>query len=206
MLATLYPASWMIATAVAIAVAIRHRAQLIICRRDYWRWLLAPWKLTTFAIAAAGLIAIAPLMHDPYWDRVDAAFMAVLTFMTAPWAVGVVWRSLFRSARPAETYVAVCAALLSAGWSFDAYQTLRLGAYPDVWLPSLIASATLYLMAGLLWSLDWSRERGMTLAFMHAQWPSPASGPVFRRIMWPATLYMLFVALTLIGPFVWDRP
>jgi hypothetical protein len=204
MRAALYPASWLIVLAIGIAVAIRHRTRLTLFRLDYWRWLLAPWKLATFVIATSGLIAIAPLMHDPYWDRIDAAFMSMLTFLTAPWAVGVLWRALSRKTSTAEVFVALCAVLFSASWSFDAYQTIRLGVYPDIWQLNLAASSALYVMAGVFWNLHWSLGRGVSFAFLDSEWPARTIAPSFSKIVWPATLLMLSTSIAVIVPFVWD--
>ncbi|MBI4608682.1 MAG: hypothetical protein HY726_06730 [Candidatus Rokubacteria bacterium] len=43
-------------------------------------------RAVTFAVAAMGLSLIAPYTGDPR-DYVDAAFMSVLAFSSAPWAV-----------------------------------------------------------------------------------------------------------------------
>lgn len=207
MRAALYPASFTLAmvVAVAVAVAIRHRARLAIFQRDYWRGLLAPWKLATFAIAATGLMGAAPFMGDPYWDRVDAAFMSLLAFLTAPWVVGTLWRALCKRATGVEAFVAACTALFSANWSFDLYQAARLGSYPEIWLLNSLATSSLYVMAGLFWSLDWSPQRGVSFAFVDAQWPTRKRAPDFAKIMWPAMLFMLSVSIAVIAPFVWDR-
>jgi hypothetical protein len=204
MRATPYFAFWATAVLLAIGVAVRRRSRLIILKRDYWRWLLAPWRLTTFAIATTGLVVVAPLMRDPFWDRVDASFMSVLTFATAPWAIGSLWRAVFRNGSPVEGYVALCAALFSASWSFDLYQAARLGFYPDVWWLNLLASSSLYVLAGVFFSLDGSADRGTTLAFLAARWPPRRTEAEFRRILWPATLYMLAVSVAVLAPFVWS--
>jgi hypothetical protein len=197
----LYPIAWIAAVAIAVAVVARQPARIALCRPEYWRWLLVPWKLLTFAIATLGLIALAPFMRDPYWDGIDVLFMSLLTFATAPWVVAVLWRTLLRKASRVESYVAVCAALFSASWSFDLYWTLRNGAYPDVWLPNLLASSSLYLMAGLFWNLGWSPRRGVGFAFRDGEWPR-ASAQRFAPIKRVALVYMLCVAVAVIVPFL----
>jgi len=44
------------------------------------------------------MVALAPYSGDPTWDYADAAFMCILTYITAPWAVGVLYR--FRRFHP----------------------------------------------------------------------------------------------------------
>jgi hypothetical protein len=56
--------------------------------RAYWRFVARPWNLATFAGAMAGLVLVAPYTGDLTWDYVDAVFMSVLTFASAPWLVG----------------------------------------------------------------------------------------------------------------------
>jgi hypothetical protein len=170
--------------AAACTVAWRHRGNIALFRLSYWRWLLTPWKLMTFFGAAAFLTTIAPYTQDRDWNYSVAILMSTLTFATAPWTVGVLWRR-----RPiGVVYVAVCVGLLSASWSFDWYWWVRRGFYPDCWLRSLCASSTLYLAAGLLWNLDWRPARGVTFAFRAADWPSDKRSAPFARVAAPAIL------------------
>jgi hypothetical protein len=60
----------------------------------------------------------------------------------------------------------------------------------------------LYLCGGLFWSLDWTAGRGFGFAFMERDWPAPGSGADFRRVLWPALLFMLLVG-GLILSFLW---
>ncbi len=99
----------------------------------YWRFLARPWKLTTFAVAAAGLIVIAPYTGDPTWDHVDAAFMSILAFGTAPWAVETLYRAVRDRVPRRQTFVALCVWLFSASWSYDLYLLVRDGHYPVTW-------------------------------------------------------------------------
>jgi hypothetical protein len=56
--------------------------------------LFQDWKIVTFIISAIGLTVIAPYTGDPTWDYVDAAFMSILTYTTAPWVVGTIYLTL----------------------------------------------------------------------------------------------------------------
>ncbi len=194
-----YIALWASLCAVAIVIASMNRRRLKILTRDYWRFLLLPWKLALFVVALVGIVVIAPYTGDPTWDHVDAAFMAILAFVTAPWAVGTIFRGLRGRARWYEVFPAVACWLFSASWSYDGYLLLRDGRYPETWLWNLIASSTLYLSAGLLWNLTWSREGGIRFGFMATGWPAIATeGTPWRLLFWIA-LFVVPVALV----FLW---
>lgn len=64
---------------------------------------------------------------DPTWDYVDAAFMSVLAFATAPWALGTLYGAVRGRATPEQIYVAVCVWLFSVSWSYDLYLLCRDG-------------------------------------------------------------------------------
>jgi hypothetical protein len=95
---------------------------------------------------------------------VDAAFMSVLAFATAPWVVAAL------------------------------YLLLRDGYYPVTWLANLLASSVLYLCGGLLWNVDWTAGRGLGFAFTAERWPPGDSAATFRRVLGPALLLMGLVS------------
>ncbi|HXF65089.1 MAG TPA: hypothetical protein VNK67_00115 [Burkholderiales bacterium] len=198
----IYLAAWMVACLAAIAVFWRRRRAFAVSHATYWRFLFVPWKVITFAIAALGITLIAPYTGDPTWDHFDAAFMSVLTYLTAPWAVGAIYLSL-RGRLPAfQAYAAACAWLFSASWSYDLYLLLRDGHYPGTWLPNLFASSVLYVAAGLLWNLDWRAGKGVVFAFTEPGWPAPPEAGAFRRIVWYALPFMIIAAVAILS-FVW---
>lgn len=187
-----YIACWVAACLAALGMYRADRLPYVISQPSYWRFLAQPWKLATFTIATAGITLVAPYTGDPTWDYFDAFFMAVLTFATAPWAMGTLYE-VIRRRRPArQAYVAFCAWMFSASWSYDIYLVWRDGDYPMTWYANIFASSVLYVSAGLLWSLEWHAGRGVIFAFMHEPWPSPANGTQFSRLFWYALPFMLF--------------
>lgn len=191
----IYTLAWMAAVALAIGLMVARPGRYALLSADYRRFLGEPWKLVAFVLGGGFITFIAPYTNDPTWDRVDGFFMSVLCFTTAPWTVGVLFRAGRRQASLAEVYVAVCAALLSASWSYDIYLYWRDGEYPDTWLPNLFASSLIYLCAGLFWNLEWRPGRGVIFAFMRDGWPSPAPSK--------APLRLLVYALVLAVPALW---
>jgi hypothetical protein len=189
-----YTLSWGIACLAAIFLMFRHQRVIELFQSRYWRFLLQDWKIATFLLAAAGLIVIAPYTGDHTWDYVDASFMSILTFATAPWAVGTLYLAIRRKAMAAKVYVAICVWMFSASWSYDLYLILRVGAYPDTWLPNIFASSVLYFCAGLLWNLEWEEGRGVIFGFMEPGWPKVTDNRVFRKIVWFALPFMILAA------------
>jgi hypothetical protein len=199
---TLYLASWSAACMGAVAVCTWKRAWRHIFEPDYWRFLLAPWKVATFAVALAGMVWLGPRSGDPTWDAVDASFMCGLTYLGAPWAVG----ALVRCARNRGSWWQVLLAgslwMFSASWSYDLYILVRDGGYPASWLANMVASSVLYALAGLLWNLEWNAGRGIGLGFLRDDWPRVAARHDSWRVLLAALPIVLLVAALMLG-FFW---
>lgn len=195
----IYMLCWGTACIVALALFIGDRTSYAISRPAYWQFLFTRWKLATFALASTGLTVIAPYTDDPTWDYLDSIGMSLLTFAAAPWAVGVIYKSIRGLLPLRQLYVAVCTWMFTVSWSFDTYILIRDGEYTPLWLPNIFASSALYLFAGMMWNLDWKSERGTFFAFMEDDWPRQSQErKVFGRIIW----WVLFFALTVSGMIV----
>jgi hypothetical protein len=198
-----YVAAWLASTTSGVIVALRHRSAYSLTQPVYLQFLGQRWKVVTFAIAAAAFTLVAPYTGDPTWDHVDAPLMSLLTFTTAPWTVGVVYR-IVRKREPVERlFVAANAWLFTASWSYDGYLLLRDGRYPSTWALNLVVSSVLYFLAGLFWNLEWIPERGVVFAFMLEKWPCTESRSSFARVAGLAVLCMVLVSM-MIGYFVLD--
>ena len=193
-----YIGGWSLACLLALGLFLRSPATFAIGRRSYWHFLGEPWKLATFVAGAALITLVAPYTGDPTWDYVDGFFMSVFCFTTAPWVVGTLYFSLHRKVSWTETYVAICAWLFSACWSYDIYLVWRDGEYPPTWFANLFASSVIYLAAGLFWNLEWQRGRGVIFSFMREGWPSrPAESAFFRLLGYAAIFAIPAVAAVL---------
>lgn len=195
----IYTALWIAACLLAAWLMLRERRTIELFSPGYRRFLLQRWKVLTFAAATLVLTLAGPYSNDETWDHVDAAVMCTLTFATAPWAVGTLYRALVRRAWR-QGYVAACVWLFSASWFYDLYIVLRDGAYSPYWLSNLVLSSLLYLAAGLAWSLEWTRERGVVFQFVQPYWPERDAEPNFRRIV-PFTLPFAVVGVAVFAPF-----
>jgi len=193
---TSYMIVWMLACLAAVAIMARNRQRFWLLERTYRRFLLRPWRLVVFGVALVGMVVIAPYSGDPTWDYADAAFMCIVTYITAPWAVGVLYRFRRFHSDLRAVYVALCLWLFSASWSYDLYILLRDGIYPPTWSSNLILSSILYWAAGFLWSLAGS-SAGITFTFRQPEW-FRMDGPVsyWRLLVYALPFILLAVVMT----------
>ena len=189
----IYLPIWLCLCLLGIYLAIRKRAEIGYFSPIYWRYLLQPWKLVTFVLALAAFNLAAPFSGDPTWDYVDSTFMSALTFATAPWAIGIIYKALFGKASWAQLYVAICTALFSFSWSYDLYLLLRDGAYTTLWLANLYVSSLVYIAAGLMWNLVWIEGRGVIFGFMADDWLITDSEHKISKIIFYVAPFALLV-------------
>ena len=190
----LYTAVWCLCLLVASILLLRKRP-FKKNLSEYVRFLSEPWKMITFLIAASGLTFVAPYTGDFTWDYTDGAFMSILTFITAPWAVGAVYRSLSSRTHWADIYIALCLMFFASSWSYDVYIWFRAGIYPDTWLSNLIISPNIYIAGGLFWNLEHHPEKGLKFSFQRKAWyHEPILSP-FSKLIWIALPFMALVFL-----------
>jgi len=189
-----YTAGWLLLCTIAVLFVVNNSLHFSLLRRSYWQMIFEPWKLLTASVATVGFIWMAPYTGDPTWDYVDAFFMSVLTYATAPWCVGVIYRFFTRKGSWRALYVALCCWFFTASWSYDLYIWLRDGYYPITWTSNIVASSFLYLMAGLLWNLEWQSGKGAQFGFMSAEWPLRSLQSSWR-IAWLALTIIIMVAI-----------
>lgn len=122
-----YLFSWIVFCFVNFYFLIKNPSEFTLTSTPYLKFLLRPWKIVTFIVATLGIILIAPYTGDPTWDYIDAALMSILTFVTAPWSIGTLYRGIkFKVVNKSEI-LAVCLWMFSASWSYDLYLLLRDG-------------------------------------------------------------------------------
>ena len=198
----IYLASWSLACIIAIFLMFNLRYELDLFQKTYWNGLFQSWKLITFLIATAGLTLIAPYSGDWSWDYVDAIFMSVFTFCSAPWVIGTLFLAFQRKRNFATAYIAICLWMFSASWSYDLYILIRDGSYPMTWFANIFASSSLYLAAGFFWNLEYIKDRGVVFGFMEPNWPRISSERSFKKVALYAFLFML-IPTVIIVPFLY---
>lgn len=197
----IYLICWIICFLIAVIILCIKFECFDIANKNYWFLLFQPWKIITFLIATTGLTLIAPYTGDPTWDYYDALFMAILTYITAPWITALLYKIICRQRPIWQAYVAICIWLFSASWSYDLYLVLRDGYYPITWFSNIFASSVLYISAGLLWNLEYTPSRGVIFGFMDDKWPNLDKHKSFRKILL-FTLPFMFIASSAILYFV----
>lgn len=195
-----YIAVWSTACVVAIVLMVLDRKTIILFKKSYLDFLFIKWKLITFIIAISAFIVLAPYTGDPTWDYYDAAFMSIFTYLSAPWAVGTLFRFIKKREKIRTAFIAVCVWLFSASWSYDIYIVFRDGYYPLTWAANIVASSVIYLSAGLFWNLQYKQGKGVNFGFMEQDWPVVADTR-FNRILLYALPFMLLAASVFI-PFL----
>lgn len=197
----IYTFSWILACLLALCLGWIHRQKIEFLQPLYWKFLFQPWKVAIFLIAATGMTLIAPYTGDPTWDYIDTVFMSILTFCTAPWSIGTLYRSISGKFYSSNVYIACCLWMFSASWSYDFYLFFRDGYYPMTWLPNIFASSILYILAGMLWSIEWKQGKGVTFGFIEQEWPS---GKTAQRqgVLLLFALPLIIMVMALIAPFL----
>lgn len=150
----LYLILWLGFCALAAGVAVKRRKNLLPEWRRYLRFLLIWWKVSVFVPAFVFVTFAGSYTDDETWDVISGGGMSVLTFLTASWSLGTIYK-VFRRQRPLSyLIVALALWLFSSSWFYDGYLLLRDGAYTQRWLGNLVLSPIIYLCAGLFWSLE----------------------------------------------------
>jgi len=173
-------------------LALRGRLELFQSR--YWRFLAKPWKLITFILSGGFFILAGRYTIDFTWDYLTGGMMSILTYTTAPWAAGTLWR-LRNQFSLLRLWLVVSVWIFSASWCYDLYLLWRDHAYPFSWFSNLIASSCLYGLAGIFWNLDWSPQRGAELSFTRKDWPTCNPGLVWIHLWWIMAIIMCGAAL-----------
>ena len=185
----------------ALIIIVRERRSFEILKRHYFRFLFVPWKIATFLVAGAVMTLAAPYSGDYTWDYIDAGAMSIMTFLTAPWTTGVLYRFIKGKESSKKAFVALCVAMFSFSWFYDGYILLRDGFYPHTWFHNIILSSMLYFLAGLLWSLEPAEKKMFAFAFERDGWPEAHPDTGFRKIFL-ASLPFLLVGAFIVGVFV----
>lgn len=184
-------------------ILVQDRKTLLPEWRNYFRFLSVTWKLAIFAPAFLFVSLAGRFTDDETWDFVTGSGMSILTFLTAPWAIGLFYQ-VFTGRRPRRYLIigsALC--LLSSSWFYDAYLLWRDGVYTQRWWRNLIASSVIYVVAGLLWNLEADSGSRYSLSFLRRDWPKPPANISFRPLILIAIPLILAAAYVLLASVQW---
>jgi hypothetical protein len=167
-----YLSFWIFLTAIGLAVAAADR-RMAVDLRPYLKFLCIPWKIAVLVPAALFVTFAGRFAFDDTWDTVTGGGMSVLTYLTAPWAVGTAYLVAMGQRPARHGFIALVACLFSASWFYDAWLLYRDGYYSPMWLPNLLLSPFLYVAGGLLWNLEVDGEGRPMFGFFRKDWPAP---------------------------------
>jgi len=198
-----YVPFWISFCLLAMGLAYRDRMRLLPEWSIYRRFLFIPsWKPALFVPPFLVLAFGGRFTDDETWDAVTGAGMSILTFVTAPWALGAAYQALAGKRPWRDLILSAALALFSASWFYDGYLLLRDGVYTRRWLGNLILSSITYVAAGLFWNLE-AKVGGIRLSFMRPDWPTPPADKRFGPIIVFALPLALIAAWMIVGFVRW---
>ncbi|MGE0707855.1 MAG: hypothetical protein AB7N76_12900 [Planctomycetota bacterium] len=165
--------SYLALSAVLLAACAARRRDLTVLQPVYWSFLLRPWKLASFAVLGLGITLPAPYLDYHSWDVPIAAGQAVLSFLLAPWSVGVLARALRARRAGFPEATALWALLVTSCWWVEVYLLLRDGSYMPDWLANCLVSPACFVAVGLLWNVERRGPGYYHFAFLREAWPAP---------------------------------
>jgi hypothetical protein len=204
-----YMAIWASFCLLAAFILVWDRKRLVPEWREYWRFLCVPWKLWLFVPALIFVTFAGRYTNDETWDCVTGSGMAILTFLTAPWSIGLIYQVMVGRRPLRYLIVAVALLLFSSSWFYDGYLLWRDGAYTERWAGNLMLSPFIYVAAGLLWNLEakdsWDfRDRWeFRLSFLRADWPKRPVDTRFGPLVLVSIPFIVIAAFVLVAFVGW---
>jgi hypothetical protein len=167
------------------------------------KFLSVPWKIRIAVVASLFVTFAGRFTDDETWDVVTGSGMSILTYLTAPWAIGVVYQVVTRRRAALYLVIAIALCLFSSSWFYDGYLLLRDGRYTQRWAGNLILSPIIYLSAGLLWNLEAREGGGVRFSFVRRDWPAAPLNTRFQPIAFACLPFVLVAAYILVGFVGW---
>jgi len=192
---------WVSFCLLALGILLKDQKQLRAEWRDYFHFLCVPWKLAIFVPAFLFVTFAGRFTNDETWDVVTGAGMSILTFITAPWSMGIFYQVLKGKRPPRYMIVSIALCLFSCSWFYDGYLYWRDGHYTPRWQGNLILSPVVYLAAGQLWNLEAWKGRFVRLSFFRPDWPKPPLDQRFGPILF-ASIPFVLIAIGMLIAFV----
>ena len=204
-----YVEIWVSFCLIAILILVKDLRRLRPEWRGYVGFLRVPWKRWLFLPALLFVSFAGQYTDDESWDLVTGSGMAILTFLTAPWSVGLGYQVL-TGVRPVRyLVVAIPLLLFSSSWFYDANLLWRDGVYTPRWEGNLMLSPIIYIAAGLLWSLepktrsDFGDRSRIRLSFLRPDWPSRPEDTRFAPLLSVAIPLIVIAAFVLVAFVGW---
>jgi hypothetical protein len=203
----IYLTCWISFCIIALCILCIERKRLARELRIYFGFLCMPWKLWIFAPAFLFVSFAGPYTNDETWDFVTGSGMSILTYITAPWSVGLIYQVAVGKRPLRYLVVAIALLLFSSSWFYDAYLVWRDQAYTHRWAGNLMLSPIIYVAAGLLWNLEAKPQMSFSdrfdwrFSFVRSDWPIRPSNTQFMPLI-KAMIPLIFIAMFVLIAFV----
>lgn len=201
-----YVLGWTVFSAIAGWIMLGDRKRLAVELPVYLRFLFIPWKLCLFVPALLFVTFAGRYTDDETWDVITGGGMSFLTFLTAPWAAGLIWQVFTGRRAIRYLWVASALCLFSSSWFYDGYLLLRDGTYTHRWLGNLMLSPIIYWAAALLWNLEAKPGGWCRLGFVREDWPEPPGDRRIAPLLIPAIPLIVIAAFVLVAFVSWRLP
>jgi len=201
----IYFYTWIMLTLVGLFFIIKNHKELLLFKKKYFIFLLRSWKFGSFILASTILCYISTFGYDPTWDIPETIIMAVLTYWTAPYTVGTIYRFFNKFHQNYyELYVAIILLMFSSAWFYDAYAMFFLiGEYPPTAFANLGLSPLFYIFAGMMWSLDSWKDTGAIFVYTFPEWIGfRGDAGITRGILIYSIPFILFMSV-IFGSFIY---
>jgi hypothetical protein len=204
-----YVAAWSSFCVLSACLVLKDRARLLAEWHEYLKFLCVPWKLCLFVPAFSFVTIAGRYTNDETWDLVTGSGMSLLTFLTAPWAIGVFYQAALGRRPLRDVLVASALLLFSSSWFYDAYLLWRDGSYTQRWAGNLMLSPFIYLAAGLLWNLEANDDctfgtARFRFSFVRPDWPSRPIDSRFEPLILASIPLILIAAFVLVAFVRWN--
>ena len=163
-----YMLCWLLAIILAFNMSIQYKISLY--SKLYYKYITQKWKVVSFLGGTSLMVLPARYSGDVTWTYTDALIMSILTYITAPWAVGIVYKFIRNDISFKHLSIALCFALFSFSWVYDIYIYMTLGFYPSTWSSNMALSMPMYILAGMVWNLGYTKTSGIFFGFMKVNW------------------------------------
>jgi len=180
---TKYFYTWVILVIFTFILLFIKRKDNILFRKEYISFLFVKWKIIVFLLSLFLISWVWLLWFDLTWDLWISIIMSILVFYTSPYSVWIFYRFLIWIDRNyINLFFAIILSFFSSSWFYDWYNYfILLWFYPPTWYANIFYSIPLYILAWMLWNLNYSKSKWMFFSFSTNKWISEKQKFEFKK-------------------------
>lgn len=144
----------------AVGLIFKNRVKYNFLTSEYWRFIFTPTRFLIYLVGSLALILPVPYINYHSWDYPIAIFQPILSYLTAPWAIGIFYKFTKGTFIIDEIFVAFCLMLFAGSWSVELYLIFRDGSYMPDWLINIPIGIGCYVLMGILWNIEFKNGKG----------------------------------------------